>query len=148
MSWKIHVFLTLRPFGCNVWVHVPDEKQTKFESKTKHHILLGYVERATNIWRVWDPESQRQTVATNCIFDESSFGMPNERDSVFTVVPDLSSHTRSMDKKAAKALSPAAQLLLKSTALVGRYSKVESLTDRKICVGEAWNASSLVISTG
>jgi len=34
----------LRPFGCNVWVHVPDEKQTKFESKTKHHILLEYVE--------------------------------------------------------------------------------------------------------
>jgi len=32
-----------------------------------------------------------------------------------------------MDKKAAKALSPAAQVLPKSTALVGRYSKVESL---------------------
>jgi len=85
------------------------------------------VERATNIWRVWDPESQRQTIATNCVFDESSFGMPNERDSVSAVVPDLSSNTRSMEKKAAKALSPAAQVLPKSTALVGRYSKVESL---------------------
>jgi len=108
----------LRPFGCNIWVHVPDEKRTKFESKTKHHIMLGYVERATIIWRVWDPESQRQTVATNCVFDESSFGISNERDSVSAVVPDL---------KAAKALSPAAQVLPKSTALVGRYSKMKSL---------------------
>jgi len=33
-----------------------DEKRTKFESKTKYHIMLGYVERAMNIWRVWDPE--------------------------------------------------------------------------------------------
>jgi len=44
--------------------------------------------------------------------------MPNEIDSVFTVVPDL---------KTGNALSSAAQVLPKSTALVGRYSKVESL---------------------
>ena len=40
----------IRPFGCNVWVHVLDEKRTKFDSKTKRYIMLGYVVNTTRIW--------------------------------------------------------------------------------------------------
>ncbi|KAF8445112.1 hypothetical protein BGX38DRAFT_1094940, partial [Terfezia claveryi] len=39
----------IRLFECNVWVYVPDEKQTKFESKIKGHVILGYIARAINI---------------------------------------------------------------------------------------------------
>lgn len=79
----------IRPFGCNVWVHVSDEKGTKFESKTKRHVMLGYIAGAKNIWRVWDhSQSQRQTIATDCVFDENSFGEPNEGNSQSAVVHD------------------------------------------------------------
>ena len=60
----------IRPFGCNIWVHVPDQKRTKYESKTKRFIMLRHVVNATSIWRAWDPAGQRQTIVTDCVFDE------------------------------------------------------------------------------
>ena len=77
----------IRPFGCNVWVHVLDEKRTKYESKTKKYIMLGYVVNASSIWHVWDPETQRQTIVTDCIFEEDSFGDPQILAVVSNTIP-------------------------------------------------------------
>jgi len=119
------------PFGCDVWVHVPDEKRTNFESKTKHYVLLGYVVNVTNIWRVWGSEQYRQTIATNCVFDKNSFGRSNEENSQSTVVhsfiPDVSS---GMDKAAKAILRPVAPVSPLNVYIASRsdgYSQVECI---------------------
>ena len=71
--------------------HVPDEKRTKFESKSKSY--------------VWNPETQRQTIVTDCVFDEGSFGevMPEKAE----VVPfDTTAMTRAVVPSREMAVVP------------------------------------------
>jgi transposase InsO family protein len=43
----------LRVFGCDAYAHVPDEKRTKLEPKSRKCIFLGYVE-GTKCYRLYD----------------------------------------------------------------------------------------------
>ena len=46
----------LRVFGCDAYAHVPDEKRTKLDSKSRKCIFLGYVE-GTKCYRLYDTEN-------------------------------------------------------------------------------------------
>ena len=46
----------LRVFGCDAYVHVPDEKRTKLDPKSKKCMFLGYVE-GTKCYRLYNVEN-------------------------------------------------------------------------------------------
>lgn len=58
----------LRTFGCVCYIHVPDEKRQKFDSKSCKGIMVGY---APIGYRVYNLETQSIQIARNMIFDES-----------------------------------------------------------------------------
>ena len=44
----------LKVFGCDAFLHVPDEKRNKLQSKTEKCLHMGYVMNTTKMWRLWD----------------------------------------------------------------------------------------------
>src|SRR5947209_3110293 len=44
----------LKVFGCVVFLHIPDEKRNKLQSKAKRCLHMGYVTNTTKMWRLWD----------------------------------------------------------------------------------------------
>ncbi|KAK7588126.1 hypothetical protein V9T40_005371 [Parthenolecanium corni] len=60
----------LRPFGCVCYVHIPQEKRSKFESHSQKGVMMGYAEIG---YRIYDVESQKIVVARNVIFDEGRY---------------------------------------------------------------------------
>ena len=49
----------LRRVGCVAWKVIPQEQRhdKKFGSRSRRCMMLGYVHHATNIWRLWDFET-------------------------------------------------------------------------------------------
>ncbi|KAM1031938.1 hypothetical protein ACFX2I_035575 [Malus domestica] len=66
-------------FGSICYVHVPDSKRGKLDSKAKKCIFVGYDERKKG-WRCMDPETHSCVVSRDVIFDEISsfYGQKNE----------------------------------------------------------------------
>jgi len=64
----------LRVFGCDAYLHVPDQARTKLEPKSKRCIHLGYAEGTTKLWRLWDIAGQRVVRGANVRFNENSWG--------------------------------------------------------------------------
>jgi len=48
----------LRVFGCDAYVHVPKEKRTKFDSKSKKFIFIGYKDGLKG-YKLWNPETRK-----------------------------------------------------------------------------------------
>jgi transposase InsO family protein len=45
----------LKRFGCTVYKHIPKEqREGKFNDRSKACMMLGYVHNTTKIWRIWD----------------------------------------------------------------------------------------------
>jgi len=44
----------LRVFGCDAYVHVPKEKRTKWDSKSKKCIFIGYKDGLKG-YKIWNP---------------------------------------------------------------------------------------------
>lgn len=78
----------LRVFGSPVMVHIPKEKRTKWDRKSKKHILVGYSENIKG-YRIYDPtkntvttsrdvvileQKTKQDTATVCIENTDSVG--------------------------------------------------------------------------
>ena len=59
----------LRVIGCRAYVHVPDCKRKKLDSKATPCWLVGYGEE-TKGWRLWDPVSRKIILSRDVIFDE------------------------------------------------------------------------------
>ena len=64
----------LKVFGCDAYLHVPDEARTKLESKSRNCIFLGYVRNTTKLWRLWDIAGRRVVRGANVRFDEQGRG--------------------------------------------------------------------------
>jgi len=64
----------LRRFGCDAYLHVPEEARTKLQSKSQKCIFLGYVFNTTSMWRLWNIKGQRVIKGANVKFDESGNG--------------------------------------------------------------------------
>ena len=58
-----------RPFGCPAYAHIPKEKRTKLDSKTRKCIMMGY-EPGTKAYRLWDPKCKCMFTSRDVIFDE------------------------------------------------------------------------------
>ena len=60
----------LHVFGCESYVHVPREKRSKLEPKSRKCILMGYGESGEMGYRLWDPEARKIVRSSNVIFNE------------------------------------------------------------------------------
>lgn len=76
---KIH---HLRRFGCTVYKHIPRElRDSKFSSRSKPCMMLGYVHRTSKIWRLWDFSGRGRAVeSSNAIFkeEENAYGRAHD----------------------------------------------------------------------
>lgn len=59
----------LRVIGCRAYVHIPDAKHMKLESKGIPCWLVGYGEE-TKGWRMWDPVTRKFIISRDVTFDE------------------------------------------------------------------------------
>ena len=64
----------LRRFGCDVYVHVPPERRTKWAAKVHRCTFLGYSDHTVQQYRVWNSNRITIITATNAAFDEQTFG--------------------------------------------------------------------------
>ena len=60
-------------FGCTAFVHIPNNKRGKLDSKTRKYILLGYGSMQKG-YRVFDHLTQKVSYSRNVRFDEQRIG--------------------------------------------------------------------------
>ena len=63
----------LRVFGCDTYAHVPRDERTKFDSKARKCILLGYGQ-VTKGYRLYVPEQQKIIHSRDVQFNENPKG--------------------------------------------------------------------------
>ena len=63
----------LRIFGCNVMVHIPDEKRRKLDKKSLRGVFVGYPENSKG-YKIYNPENRSMLRSRDVIFLENSFG--------------------------------------------------------------------------
>jgi hypothetical protein len=65
-------FHHLRRFGCTVYTHIPKEQRhdKKFGIRSRPCMMIGYVDKTTKIWRLWDWQTKRAIECSNTIFRE------------------------------------------------------------------------------
>ena len=63
----------LRVFGCNVYVHVPDQKRRKLDAKAIKGVFVGYPS-GTKGYKIFVPESRSMICSRDVQFLENSFG--------------------------------------------------------------------------
>src|SRR5205085_10361622 len=68
----------LKVFGCDAFLHIPDEKRNKLQSKTKKCLHMGYVMNTTKMWRLWDIAGRRVIIGSNVRFDEQEKNVKKE----------------------------------------------------------------------
>lgn len=59
----------LKVFGCRAFVHVPKEKRTKLDAKTKECVMVGYCEDS-KAYRLYCPCSKQLVKSRDVVFDE------------------------------------------------------------------------------
>ena len=60
----------LRVFGCKAYVHIPDQKRSKLDAKSKPCVFIGYSD-ISKAYRFYDPASPSVIESRDAIFDES-----------------------------------------------------------------------------
>jgi hypothetical protein len=58
-----------RVFGCIAYVHVPEEKKSKLDSKVEKCIFIGYSSEQKG-YRCFNPSTQKLQVNRDVVFDE------------------------------------------------------------------------------
>ena len=61
----------LRIFGCDAYGHVPKDERSKFDSKTRRSIFLGYGQGVKG-YRLYDKAQRRIFYSRNVVFNETS----------------------------------------------------------------------------
>jgi hypothetical protein len=71
----------LKVFGCIAYVHVPDELQTKLDSKVEKCVFIGYsLEQKGYI--CYNPVTHEMRVSKDVVFDEMSNWYADVKDSI------------------------------------------------------------------
>lgn len=68
-SGKKPVVKHFRVFGCVAHVHIPDQKRSKLDDKSKQCVLLG-VSDESKAWRLYDPATKKIEVSKDVVFEE------------------------------------------------------------------------------
>ncbi|KAG6409646.1 hypothetical protein SASPL_127687 [Salvia splendens] len=63
------VIAHLRVFESKAYAHVPDQKMSKLEDKSKPFIFIGY-DSNTKGYKLYDPTSQKTMISIDVEFDE------------------------------------------------------------------------------
>ena len=63
----------LKVFGCNAYVHVPDQKRKKLDKKSVQSIFVGYPNNSKG-YKFYNPETKKMFRSRDVIFIENSFG--------------------------------------------------------------------------
>ena len=66
----------IRICGCRAYAAIPKEKRTKFESKSKDCILVGFYD-VQNLYQLWDIEGKQLIKRRDVIFHENTMGHPD-----------------------------------------------------------------------
>ncbi len=61
--------LYLRLFGCDAYVRVPKEKQTKLDSKSEKCIFIGY-KNGVKGYKLWNPVTRKVVYSQDVVFRE------------------------------------------------------------------------------
>jgi len=59
----------LKVFGCIAYVHVPDEKRSKLDTKVEKCIFIGYSSEQKG-YRCFNPSTRKLQVSRDVVFDE------------------------------------------------------------------------------
>ena len=71
----------IKTFGCEAYVHIPDQKRTKLDPKSKKLILVGYDNNSSN-YRLFDVSTRKITISRSVIFNEKANGFVDKPDSI------------------------------------------------------------------
>ncbi|MCW2783452.1 MAG: RNA-dependent polymerase [Marmoricola sp.] len=66
----------IRIWGCRAWAAVPKDRRTKFDSKTKECILVGFYD-TESLYQLWDVEGKQLIKRRDVIFQEHVMGHPS-----------------------------------------------------------------------
>lgn len=58
-----------RVFRCIDIVHIPDQKRSKLDDKSKKCIFLGVIDES-KAWRLYDPTMKKIVINKDVVFDE------------------------------------------------------------------------------
>ena len=88
----------LRVFGCNAYAHVPKDERSKFDSKARKCILVGY-SKQSKAYRLYDPQRKKLVVSRDVKFDEKErdpieTGSETELRDQYTIIETGDSNTR------------------------------------------------------
>ena len=62
----------LKVFGCRAFVRVPDEKRRKLDPKAIEGVMMGYVEKSSSCYKIWDPAAKKLVISRDAIFEEEA----------------------------------------------------------------------------
>ena len=62
----------LKVFGCNAFVHVPDQKRSNLDKKSMHCVFVGYPFDCKG-YKLYNPETKQMIRSRDVIFLENSF---------------------------------------------------------------------------
>jgi hypothetical protein len=70
MDWKKKTSLQhLRVFGCDSYVHVPNENRSKLDKKAKKCIFIGY-KVGVKGYKIWNPDTRKTVYSRDVVFRE------------------------------------------------------------------------------
>jgi hypothetical protein len=61
-----------RVFGCIAHAHIPDQKRSKLDDKSKKCVFLG-VSNESKAYRLYDPTTKKIIISNNVLFEEESW---------------------------------------------------------------------------
>ena len=64
-------YFGLRVFGCPAYVHVPSEKRSKLDPKSRQCIFLEYG-KGVKGYKFWDPTANKAVISRDVVFGENS----------------------------------------------------------------------------
>ena len=59
------------------FVHVPEQKRTKLDSKSRNMVFVGY-SSMSKAFRMWDPTERKIVISRDVVFDEDFHDLKNE----------------------------------------------------------------------
>jgi hypothetical protein len=62
-------YFGLRVFGCPAYVHIPSEKQSKLDPKSRQCVFLRYGKWVKG-YKLWDPTANKAVISRDMVFDK------------------------------------------------------------------------------
>ena len=95
----------LKVFGCEAFVHIPEDERKKLDSKSRKCIFLGYGATKKG-YRLYDCESKKILYSRNVIFNEDKKRDPTQHDESSPEIPIWTSIDESSSETSIEAETP------------------------------------------